>query len=124
MSCRLRHALDTLSEPLADKAHAVVKETFLSKQPSKSVQDANEEYFASHKTSASHVQAVLSVRHALKPGEEKAQDLLPTLEAKETTLEQAVEGLRSLEEFGAARDEYCKKAGQRWTEADVFKTAA
>lgn len=117
-----------MPEPLPEKVQKVVQETFSSKQPSKSVRDANEEYLSQHKTSAPHVQGVVRVRHTLKPGEEKASDLLPTLEAGKTTLEQAVDGLRLLQEIDAAdssaREQYCTKAGQRWTEADVFQSAA
>ena len=124
LSCRLRRALDNLSEPLPEKVQTVVKETFLSKQPSKSVQESNEEFFSHHKDSAPHVQAVIRVRHALKPGSENAKDLLSTLDAKSSSLEEAVDGLKLLEEIGAdagAKEEYCKKAGQRWAEADVFR---
>ena len=126
LSCRLRLTLDSLPEPLPEKVQAAVKKTFLSKQPTKSVQDSNEEYLKEHKDSAPHVQGVIRVRHAVKPGFENAKDLLPTLEAEETTLKQAIDGLRLLEEVSAdtgAKEEYRKKAGQRWAEADMFKMA-
>lgn len=124
LGCRLRLALDGLSEPLPKNVQSVIKDAFLSKQSSKSVHDVNEEYLSQRKDSAPHVQAVVRVRHALKPGSESVKDLLPTLASEETSLEQAVEGLKLLEEVGAdvaARQEYCSKAQERWVEADVFK---
>ena len=130
LSCRLRRALDTLPEPLPEKVQSIIKETFLSKVPTKSVQETNEEYLSAHKTSSPHVQAVALVRHALKPKDEEvknqsAKDLEATLDSDQTTLQDALAGLRALECVGAskeARDPYAKKAAGRWAEADVFST--
>ena len=130
LSCRLRQALDTLPEPLPEKVQSVVKETFLSKVPTKSVQESNEEYLSAHKSSSPHVQAVALVRQALKPKDEEAKkqsakDLEATLNSDQTTLQDALAGLRVLESLGAskeARDGYAKKAAGRWAEADVFST--
>ena len=130
LSCRLRQALDTLPEPLPEKVQSVVKETFLSKAPSKSVQETNEEYLSAHRSSSPHAQSVVLVRHALKPEDDEAKkqsakDLEATLGSGQTTLQDALTGLRVLESVSAskeARDSYAKKAAGRWAEADVFST--
>jgi len=75
------------------------------------------------------VQAVLRVRQALKPADEsvKAKDvqvLVDSVKADETTMEQAVEGLRVLEEMGVSaeeREEYVSAARERWRGAGVFR---
>ncbi|KAK3623223.1 hypothetical protein LTR56_021703 [Elasticomyces elasticus] len=128
LGCRLRIALERLEEPLPATVKQIVDSEFLQKFASKQeVEQDNEEYLGKHSKSAMHVQGVVRVRFALKPEGDRTQsvkDLSNTLGEEETTLVQAEEGLRLLEDINAdpkAREEYVAKARERWTEAVVFK---
>jgi N-alpha-acetyltransferase 15/16, NatA auxiliary subunit len=95
------------------------------------VDEINEEYLSAHKDSAPHVHAVVRLRQAIKPGDDgmkrkSGKDLIETLKSDKTSLSEALDGLRLLEEIGAqeARQEYVKAAHERWSEADAFATPA
>ncbi|KAI7644513.1 hypothetical protein KC318_g20585, partial [Hortaea werneckii] len=129
-SCRLRFALEQLSEPLPDKVKQVVEETFLSKtNKSKSVDATNEEYLQQHKSSLAHVKAVARVRYAMKPADDglkskSVQDMCNALKTKETTLLDAVDGLTLLQEMQVssdAKDQYQVAGRERWPVATAFK---
>lgn len=55
--------------------------------------------------------------------ESNLKDLLATLEQKETTLEEATEGLGVLQQsgLGEEREKYRAAAAKRWPEAKVFE---
>jgi N-alpha-acetyltransferase 15/16, NatA auxiliary subunit len=131
LSGRFKFALDGLPEPLPPKAQEVVQSTFLSKYPSKSVDEINEEYLSAHKDSASHVQAVVRLRQAIKPNDDvtkqkSGKDMIETLKSDKTSLSEALDGLRLLEGIGPqeAREQYLKAAHERWSEADAFAASA
>ncbi|KAK3630605.1 hypothetical protein LTR22_021407 [Elasticomyces elasticus] len=112
LGCRLRIALERLEEPLPATVKQIVDSEFLQKFASKQeVEQDNEEYLAS--TASRQCTYKVCVK-----------DLSNTLGEEETTLVQAEEGLRLLEDINAdpkAREEYVAKARERWTEAVVFK---
>ncbi|KAI6858791.1 hypothetical protein KC334_g21778, partial [Hortaea werneckii] len=129
-SCRLRCALEQLSEPLPDKVKQVVEETFLAKiNKSKSVDATNEEYLQQHKNSLAHVKAVVRARYAMKPADDglkskSVQDMCNALKTKETTLLDAVDGLTLLQEMQVssdAKDQYQAAGRERWPVATAFK---
>ncbi|KAK5130211.1 hypothetical protein LTR08_002296 [Meristemomyces frigidus] len=129
-SGRLRVALDGLSEPLPDQVKQVIDETYLSKlDTKKSMDESNEEYLTVHRDSAAHVQSVVRLRRALHPDSsdatvKSAQDLRDTIGSEATSLQDAEEGLRVLDELRAgadAKESYVKAAKERWTEATVFQ---
>ncbi|KAK3114076.1 hypothetical protein LTR53_007970 [Teratosphaeriaceae sp. CCFEE 6253] len=127
--CRLRLALDKLEEPLPEKVKEVIDSEFLQQFSGRSVEEHNEAYFATHKDSASHVQAVVRARYALQPESSEAkaksaQDLQTTLGTDGTSIGDAEEGLRVLGQIGVedkAREAYVAEARERWPEATVFK---
>lgn len=74
------------------------------------------------------MQAALRVRQELDPSsrQQNEKDLETTLSSKETTLEQAVIGLRLLEEWAsdrAVRNDYSTAARKTWPEATAFQTS-
>ena len=106
----------------------VIDSCYLSRLSPKPLEECNEEYLESHKTSAPHIQSVVRFRHVLKPAAEEtkskgAKDLHVTLSLENTSLLEAVDGLHILNEIGAsgeAREEYFQAALKRWPEASAF----
>lgn len=130
-SLRLKLALDNLSDPLDPNVKQVIESTFLSGFPTGSLEDLNEKYLDSHKSSASHVHSVIRSRNVLEPGSEEmraksARDLESTLELDTLSLQEAEDGLRFLDEINAgteARASYVRIAQKRFPEASAFQTA-
>jgi hypothetical protein len=127
---RFRLALNSVSEPLPEKISDVVLNEFEAILPkSADLQKWNDSYLASHKTSANHVRAVLSARLLLTP-EAKAEcekELISTLDLDSTTMETAIAGLDTLDEWkssAATKQAYTEKAQKRWTEVSAFSTTA
>ena len=130
-SLRFRRALEEDKTPLDPKMNAVIQENFISQiaDPEKSLETLNEEFLFAHWHSPKHVQAgvrLLELLHPeLEPAKEKAtKHLIQTLGEKGTTIEDAVEGLRVLRELEGSksgREEYLKKAKERWPEATVLR---
>ncbi|KAK4507711.1 hypothetical protein PRZ48_001446 [Zasmidium cellare] len=126
---RFKLAIDNLPEPLPKQTQDVIQELYLSRLSPKSLEECNEEYLESHKTSAPHIQSVVKFRHVLKPGAEDTKskgvkDLLATLELPSTSLADAQEGVQVLEEIQAgaeAKQSYVEKAHKRFPEATAFK---
>ena len=129
--CRLRLALDSLSEPLPQKVQEVMNATFLSKFASKSVEEGNEEYLEAHKDSPAHIQSAVRVRNALKPGavdtkSKGAKDLESVVALDVTSLQEAIDGLHLSDEIGAeseARESYLEAARKQWPEASAFQSS-
>ncbi|KAK4560436.1 hypothetical protein LTR86_005632 [Recurvomyces mirabilis] len=130
-SLRFRRALEEDKTTLDPKVNAVIQENFISQiaDPGKSLETLNEEFLFAHWHSPKHVQAgvrLLELLHPeLEPAKEKAtKHLIQTLGEKGTTIEDAVEGLRVLRELEGSkqgREEYLKKAKERWPEATVLR---
>ncbi|CAK3961316.1 N-alpha-acetyltransferase 16, auxiliary subunit [Lecanosticta acicola] len=123
---RFKLAIDHLPEPLPKQTQDVLQELYLSKLSPKSLEQVNEEYLESHKASAPHVQSVVRFRNFLKPGAEEnksrgAKELLATIDLPSTSLQDAVEGARILDELKADKQPYLEAARNRWPEATVLK---
>lgn len=130
LSGRFKLALDRLEQPLPDKVKEVIDSCYLSKLDSKkSLEDCNEEYLASHRNDARHVQSVVRLRNVLDPGSEKtktmgADNLLEMLKLDSAELTDASDGLQLLRELGVGaevKEKYCAEARDRWPEATVFQ---
>ncbi|QKX55786.1 uncharacterized protein TRUGW13939_02884 [Talaromyces rugulosus] len=127
---RFRLALNNVSEPLPEKISDVVLNEFEAILPkSADLQKWNDSYLASHKTSANHIRAVLSARLLLTP-EAKAEsekEFISTLDLDSTTMETAISGLDTLDEWkssAATKQAYIETAQKRWTEVSAFNTTA
>lgn len=128
---RFKLALDKLEEPLPPKVKDVIDSCYLSKLSSKSLEECNEEYLESHKTSAPHVQSVVRFRSILNPGTEETkskgvEDLQATLQLDSITLQEAVDGLQLLRDIDAdkgAREAYVQAAQKRWPDATIFQSS-
>ncbi|SMY20709.1 unnamed protein product [Zymoseptoria tritici ST99CH_1A5] len=129
-SARLSLALSSATPP--EQTQTTIKALFHdnSALPSNIDDAANEDFLKKNKSSARHVFAAIKVRHMLQKGESSAavkesnlKDLLATLEQKETTLEEATEGLGVLQQsgLGEEREKYRAAAAKRWPEAKVFE---
>lgn len=123
---RFRQALNNLSEPLPEKISDVVLNEFEAILPkSADLQKWNESYLAEHKASANHIRAVLSARLLLTP-EAKAEcekEFISTLDLDSTTMETAIAGLDTLDEWkssAATKQAYTEKAQKKWTEVSAF----
>lgn len=108
----------------------VVNDAFGSKiDKGKPVEAANEEYLQQHKSSLPHLSAAVRVRHAMKPGNDgmktkSVQDLSEAVQGTQTTLPDATEAMRLLQEMQVgpdAIDQYAKAARARWTTATMFQ---
>ncbi|KAI5287751.1 hypothetical protein KEM52_001437 [Ascosphaera acerosa] len=88
----------------------------------------NEEYLAKHADSAAHVQAALEVRR-LGDGAAAPQceeQLVETVDAQVAQLEDAMNGLRLLDEWKSSeetRQRYVERAHRRWERATAFTAA-
>jgi peptide alpha-N-acetyltransferase len=128
-SSRLKHALDTLPEPLPQQIQDVLQSTFLSTLNSKPLKESNEEYLQSHSKSASHVHSVVRVRQALSPDDaniksKSVENIQSTLSLPKLSLREVQEGQELLSELGAtqdAKDAYLSGARKRWPDATVLK---
>ena len=85
----------------------------------------NDDSLQKHHDSASHVQACLRVRQMLDPSisEKNQQNLIRTLALEGCGLDDAVHGLKLLEEWKAEpkyRTDYIAAAHERWPEASAF----
>lgn len=125
---RLQLALKNLTEPLPPKVQEVLQSTYLSKLKEQSLEECNEQYLASHKDSAPHVQSVVRFRRVLDPdGKEETksvQNLQDTLELDSISLEAAEAGMRLLDEIEAgaeAKKAYLDSARERFPEATMFQ---
>ena len=127
---RFKLATNNLSEPLPPQVKEVVDSSYLSKLSSKSLEECNEEYLASHKDSAPHIHSVIRFRNVLKPGaddttENNIRDLQATLAVDSTSLQDAVDGLQLLEDLALgpeARQKYVQAAQKRYPVASAFKS--
>ena len=121
-------ALKNLTEPLPPKVQEVLQSTYLSKLKEQSLEECNEQYLASHKDSAPHVQSVVRFRRVLDPdGKEETksvQNLQDTLELDSISLEAAEAGMRLLDEIEAgaeAKKAYLDSARERFPAATMFQ---
>jgi N-alpha-acetyltransferase 15/16, NatA auxiliary subunit len=131
-SIRLRRALEQLPEPLPEKVQQVMTSEFLSKvaDSSKSLEQLNEDFLLENWHSAPHVQAGVRLIQVLHPELEEAKKkgakhLQQSLGEKNTSLRDAEEGLRVLEEIHGStedRETYVSKARELWPEATVFQS--
>ena len=125
-SCRLRLALDASPKAFPAKVQDVLQSQFLSKLPSQSVAESNQEYLHKHKGSGPHVQAAVRLGSLLEDHDKakSVRSIQETLDASDLSIKEAVDGLRLLEEMDGgveARQGYIHKAHQRWPEATAFR---
>jgi peptide alpha-N-acetyltransferase len=123
---RFRLALNDLKEPLPEKISDVVLKEFEAILP-KSVKltEWNNTYLTSHKESVDHVRAALSARLIITPNDKAAceKEFVSTLDLSSTTLEKAISGLETLDEWkadAATKQAYNEKAHNKWKEASAF----
>ncbi|GAB1216303.1 hypothetical protein ATERTT37_005516 [Aspergillus terreus] len=123
---RFRKALDSLSEPLPPQVAEVVNAEFETLLPkAQKLDEWNESFLSTHKSSVAHTQAGLTCRQILNP-ESKPQcekDLIATLDSSEISMETALAGLELLSQWGsdqAAKSAYAQKASSKWPESTVF----
>lgn len=123
-SIRLQYALSKLPEKLPAPAQKVIDDLFLSKLPSSTPSARNEEYLQKHKDSATAVFAVVKTRQAINAeGSNSIKLIQDTLQAPNTTIQEAVQGLRLLDDIkadAAIKLTYIKTAHERWPQATVF----
>lgn len=123
---RFRLAINDLKEPLPEKISDVVLKEFEAILPkSTNLDEWNNAYLTSHKESVDHVRAALSARLLInlndKPTCEK--EFVSTLDLANTTLEKAVSGLETLDDWkadAATKQAYNEKAHNKWKEASAF----
>ena len=94
-----------------------------------SLSDWNHSFIATHKSSASHVQAGLRVRELIDASsrEQNEKDLIETLSLEGMTLAEAIAGLELLEEWRSSAEvvsAYQKAAGSIWSAATAFKATS
>ncbi|KAH8697552.1 putative acetyltransferase catalytic subunit [Talaromyces proteolyticus] len=125
---RFRLALNNLSEPLSETISEIVTKEFDQILPkSTDLRKWNESYLTSHKGSVDHVRGALSARLLLAPDTkaEAEKELISTLDLESTTLEKALAGLDTLDEWNsgsATKQAYIEKAHKKWSEASAFRS--
>lgn len=123
---RFRLELNNLKEPLPEKISDVVLKEFEALLPkSTNLKEWNNTYLTSHKESVDHVRAALSARLLIDPKEKTTceKEFISILDLPGTTLEQAISGLETLDEWksdAAAKQSYKQKAHGKWKEASAF----
>ena len=85
----------------------------------------NDDFLQNHHDSAPHVQACLRVRQLLDPSssDKHQQDVIRTLALENCSLDDAVSGMRILEDWMADskyKHDYVAAAHERWPEATAF----
>lgn len=123
---RFRKALDDLHEPLPSGIADIIANEFGKLLPkSLNLDEWNNSFLDSNKTSVSHVQAALTARQLLRP-ETKGQcekDLIATLDLEAATIDYAIAGLELLDEWRSTspvKIAYRERAQRRWAGASVF----
>lgn len=115
-----------MKEPLPEKISDIVLEKFETILPkTTNLNDWNDTYLRSHNESVDHVRAALSARLLIAPNEKAAceKDFVSTIDLSSTTLEKAISGLETLDEWKAdatTKQAYNEKAHNKWKEASAF----
>lgn len=111
-----------ITESIAPQVLEIIKEQFTLFPANTSLEAFNEKYAAEHKDGAREVLAVLRVRKLLGSSEEKiAKDVGGILELESVSLEEGMEGLDVLKQWGSAEvGGYKERAVKKWPNATVF----
>lgn len=127
------HHYHTDSQSLVNKAsdlpaevQQVIKDTFTIPSADADLKSFNDSFAQKHASSAPHLQAAYAARFALDPASKSQNeaDLIKTLDLQGVSFEQAAQGLELLGEWKSeegVKGEYKKKAGEKWSEAGIFK---
>ncbi|KAL9598223.1 MAG: hypothetical protein Q9219_004643 [cf. Caloplaca sp. 3 TL-2023] len=125
-SIRLRHILKSLSESLPSNVSEILESEFTSLIPlDADLLKMNSDFLTNNNESAAHVQTSLRVRQLLNPqtSDDNQKDIIRTLALPDVSLEDAVQGLELLREWGAKsqyRKDYIAVAHEKWPEATAF----
>ena len=126
-SIRLRHALNSLFEPLNPKLNEVIESEFSSILPKDTdLSQYNSDYLSKNSNSAAHVQASICARNFLELEShlENQKDILRTLALGSVSQKDAVRGLELLNAWQADQricDDYIAAAHERWPHAGTFE---
>ncbi|KAI9713785.1 MAG: hypothetical protein M1820_000515 [Bogoriella megaspora] len=122
---RFRRTLSSLSEPLPEPTSSIINQTFTLLPPSTDLTAHNEAFISRHKSSPHHIHAYLKVRQILDPPSltKNEKGLQDSLDLEKIELEEGIEGLLLLEEWGSTNEvkkAYVDAAREKWKEASVF----
>lgn len=125
---QLRQILEEKPEALPESVAKIIEsEAKDVLQLNTTASEWNDAFAKSHHGSTSHLQAFLKTRDTIDPGSraKNETDLIKSANEDNTSLEDAVAGLRILESWGSKADvidSYRKAAGQQWLGADELQS--